>query len=127
MARHRRVVQPVFSHRHVVGFAPQMVETTEQIVRRWPDGVALDAAAEMRKLTLGIVGRALFGSELSGEAAGRAVPLRPFNEQPSSGRSCPERPRSEASTSGCPASAVLSAILRRWCSGSSGDRPAENC
>lgn len=73
--RHRRVVQPVFSHRHVVGFAPQMVETTEQIVRRWPDGVALDAAAEMRKLTLGIVGRALFGSELSGEAGrtGRAL------------------------------------------------------
>ncbi|WP_433466743.1 cytochrome P450 [Spirillospora sp. CA-128828] len=66
--RHRRVVQPVFSQRHVVGFAPQMVETTEQVVRRWPDGVALDAAGELRKLTLGIVGRALFGSELGAEA-----------------------------------------------------------
>jgi cytochrome P450 len=66
--RHRRVVQPVFSHRHVAGFAPHMVETTERVVRRWPDGVALDAAGELRKLTLGIVGSALFGRELSGEA-----------------------------------------------------------
>ncbi|TDD80403.1 cytochrome P450, partial [Actinomadura darangshiensis] len=73
--RHRRVVQPVFSQRHVTGFAPQMVETAEQVVRRWPDGVALDAAGELRKLTLGIVGRALFGSELAAEAGrtGRAL------------------------------------------------------
>ncbi|MFB4311941.1 cytochrome P450 [Actinomadura sp. GTD37] len=73
--RHRRLVQPVFSQRHVVGFAPRMVEAAVQGVERWPDGVTLDAAGELRKLTLDIVGRALFGSGLAGEArrTGRAL------------------------------------------------------
>lgn len=73
--RHRRVVQPVFAQRHVVEFASQMTGTAAQVVERWPDGVALDAAGELRRLTLGIVGRALFGSELEGEAerTGRAL------------------------------------------------------
>ncbi|XRQ11195.1 cytochrome P450 [Actinomadura welshii] len=66
--RHRRVVQPVFAQRHVVGFAPQIVETAAAAVERWPDGVMLDAAGELRRMTLDIVGRALFGSELAGEA-----------------------------------------------------------
>ncbi|TDC75264.1 cytochrome P450, partial [Actinomadura sp. 7K507] len=66
--RHRRVVQPVFAQRHVVGFAPGIVETAVAAVERWPDGVTLDAAGELRRLTLDIVGRALFGSELAGEA-----------------------------------------------------------
>lgn len=66
--RHRRLVQPVFSQRHVVGFAPQMVESAVRGVERWPDGVMLDAAGELRKITLDIVGRALFGSGLAGEA-----------------------------------------------------------
>ena len=73
--RHRRLVQPVFSQRHVVGFAPQVVESAVRGVERWPDGVMLDAAGELRKLTLDIVGRALFGSGLAGEAwkTGRAL------------------------------------------------------
>ena len=73
--RHRRLMQPVFSQRHVVGFGTQMVETAVAGVERWPDGVTLDAAAELRKLTLDIVGRALFGSALAGEAprVGRAL------------------------------------------------------
>ncbi|MGP4029987.1 cytochrome P450 [Actinomadura sp. 3N407] len=66
--RHRRVVGPVFAQRHVVGFAPQIVETAVAAVERWPDGVMLDAAGELRRLTLDVVGRALFGSELAGEA-----------------------------------------------------------
>src|SRR5690606_7779965 len=66
--RHRRLVQPVFSQRHVVGFASQMAEAAVGCVERWPDGVTLDAAGELRKLTLDIVGRALFGGELAGEA-----------------------------------------------------------
>jgi cytochrome P450 len=73
--QHRRVVQPVFAHRNVSGFAPQMVETAAHVVGRWPDDVTLDAARELRRLTLGIVGRALFGSHLEGEAerTGRAL------------------------------------------------------
>lgn len=66
--RHRRQVQPVFAHRHVVGFAPHMVESAAGAVRRWPDGVKLDAADELRRLTLDIVGRALFGRELAKES-----------------------------------------------------------
>jgi len=75
--RHRRVVQPVFAQRHVVGFAPQIVETAVAAVRRWPDGVTLDAAGAMRRITLDVVGRALFGSELAGDAerTGRSLEI----------------------------------------------------
>ncbi|TYK43830.1 cytochrome P450 [Actinomadura decatromicini] len=66
--RHRRQVQPVFAHRHVAGFAPRMVESAADAVRRWPDGAKLDAADELRRLTLDIVGRAFFGSELAKES-----------------------------------------------------------
>ncbi|RKS71243.1 cytochrome P450 [Actinomadura pelletieri DSM 43383] len=67
--RHRRLVQPVFAQRHIVAFAPRMVEIGRRAVERWPDGVLLDAADQMRRITLDVVGGALFGSELAGESA----------------------------------------------------------
>lgn len=76
--RHRRLVQPVFAQRHIVAFAPQMVEITRGAVQRWPDGVLLDAAEQLRRLTLDVVGRALFGSELAGEAVRTGRSLEAF-------------------------------------------------
>ncbi|WP_160573968.1 cytochrome P450 [Actinomadura physcomitrii] len=73
--RHRRLVQPVLAQRHLAAFAPGMAEVAARAVARWPDGVTLDAAAHMRRVTLDIVGRVLFGSDLAGEsdATGRAL------------------------------------------------------
>lgn len=73
--RHRRLVQPVFAQRHLAAFAPGMAGVAARSVGRWPDGVTLDAAAHMRRVTLDIVGRVLFGSDLAAEsdATGRAL------------------------------------------------------
>jgi cytochrome P450 len=76
--QHRRVVQPVFSRRHVTAFGPAMTAAARQLTSRWdslPDGTTINVAGQMSALALDIVGQALFGSDLSGDAeqVGRAM------------------------------------------------------
>lgn len=73
--RHRRLVQPVFSHRHVQSFAPAVVAATRDRAGRWAPGTAIDVADEMRTLTMQVIGRVLFGVDLAADAepVGRAV------------------------------------------------------
>jgi cytochrome P450 len=76
--RHRRVVQPVFSRRHVTAFGPAMTDSAQRLTARWdslPDGTMINVAGQMSALALDIVGRALFGFDLSGDAErmGRAM------------------------------------------------------
>jgi len=76
--RHRRLIQPVFSRRDVTGFGPQMTAAAQRLAGRWnalPDGSVVNVAQEMGALTLEIVGLALFGTDLTGDAArmGRAM------------------------------------------------------
>jgi len=72
--RHRGLVQPVFSHRHMQSFAPTIVEAARNRVAQWAPGRNIDIAVEMRGLTMDVIGRALFGMDLSSDAAlvGRA-------------------------------------------------------
>lgn len=72
-ARQRKLVQPMFARRHLDAFAPAMVDAATQASRTWSDGVVVDVAEEMSALTLDVVGRALFSSDLTGEA-GRMAP-----------------------------------------------------
>jgi cytochrome P450 len=70
--RHRRLIQPLFTHRDVRAFGPPMMDATGQMLTGWaslPPGAEIDVAARMSALTLDIVGRALFSADLSGEAA----------------------------------------------------------
>src|SRR5581483_3578534 len=46
--RHRRLVQPVFSHRRIQGFAPDIVAATRTLIASWQPGAVLDVGAEMR-------------------------------------------------------------------------------
>jgi cytochrome P450 len=76
--QHRRLIQPLFSRRHVATFGPVMTDAAQRLTARWdelPDGTVVNVAAQMSGVALDIVGRALFGSDLSGEAAqvGRAM------------------------------------------------------
>lgn len=73
--RHRRLVQPVFSHRHIQSFAPAIVEATRARTASWTLGQQIDLAAEMRTLTMDVIGRVLFGTDLAHEAepVGQAV------------------------------------------------------
>jgi cytochrome P450 len=66
--RHRRLVQPVFAQRRLAMFVPDMVTATTRATARWAHGDTVDAAAEIRRLTLDVTGRALFGSEMAGES-----------------------------------------------------------
>jgi cytochrome P450 len=69
----RRIIQPIFRHSTIAGFAPLMTAACDDLAREW-DGLAaagspVDVAVEMSRLTLDIVGRALFSTDLTGDAA----------------------------------------------------------
>jgi cytochrome P450 len=69
--QHRRLIQPVFSRRDVLRFAPFMIDATQRLLKRWdelPPGTELPVAHQMSALTLDIVGGALFGADLTGDA-----------------------------------------------------------
>jgi cytochrome P450 len=77
-ARQRRLVQPMFARRNLLGFGPAMVSAATRLADSWstrPDGTVVDVAAEMSALTLDVVGHALFSTDLSGEAGGMGPAL----------------------------------------------------
>jgi cytochrome P450 len=79
--RLRRMSQPAFHHERIAALAGSMTEAIGAMLARWRrrarhrGGEPLDAAPEFAGLTLRIVGRALLGIDLVGEAdrIGRAV------------------------------------------------------
>ena len=64
----RRMIQPVFHHERIASYGEVMVEHGERLSRRWRDGETLDMSREMTRLTLGIVGRTLFDTDVESEA-----------------------------------------------------------
>ena len=81
--RQRRVVQPAFHRERIAGYARAMAAAAERWHARWaarwsaqqagaegrPHPLALDAAAEMSALTLGIAGETLFGARVDSASA----------------------------------------------------------
>ncbi|MFN8612110.1 MAG: cytochrome P450 [Vulcanimicrobiota bacterium] len=68
--RQRRLAQPAFARKRLEGLAPLMVSCTQDMLEEWrklPAGRVVDAAEEMMKLTLRIVGLALFSLDVSAE------------------------------------------------------------
>jgi cytochrome P450 len=70
--RQRRLIQPGFRPAAVAGFMERMTAATTAMLERWERhaaaGEPLDAASEMMRLTYTIVGRTLFGADVSGDA-----------------------------------------------------------
>jgi cytochrome P450 len=67
----RRLVNPSFHHARMAGYAEVMttaIDEMDAVWQTWPDGTLVDMAEQMSALTLAIVGRALFGSDLDGSA-----------------------------------------------------------
>jgi cytochrome P450 len=67
----RRLVNPSFHHARMAGYAEVMTVAIDELDEAWqalPDGSPVDMAEQMSALTLRIVGRALFGSDLDGSA-----------------------------------------------------------
>ncbi|MGH8904221.1 MAG: cytochrome P450 [Egibacteraceae bacterium] len=72
--RQKRFVQPLFTRRRVAGYIDVMAQETAALVGRWRSGAGrgggtVDVAEDMMRLTLGVIGRVLFGDDLD-----RAVP-----------------------------------------------------
>lgn len=65
--RQRRLIGPAFQHRRVITYAETVVHDTESLQRGWAEGVVVDVAHEMMGLTLGVVSKALFGTDVTSE------------------------------------------------------------
>ena len=67
--RQRRLAQPAFHRQRIAGFAKVMADATEAMLEEWRPsarrGEPLNISAEMMRLTLSIVGSALFSTDLS--------------------------------------------------------------
>ena len=72
--RQRRFVQPLFTRRRIAGYARSMADEAVDLVERWQSrgagGTTIDLHEEMSRLTLRVVGRLLFGSDVE-----RAIPV----------------------------------------------------
>ena len=65
--RQRRLVQPAFHARRLAAYALDAVELASARSATWHDGQRVDLAAEMSSLTLEVVGRTLFGTDVRHE------------------------------------------------------------
>jgi cytochrome P450 len=67
--RQRRLAQPAFHRERVAAYAGSMVQAAERTMASWRAGEVRDAHAEMMRLTLAIVAKTLFDSDVSSDAA----------------------------------------------------------
>src|SRR5262249_7064310 len=66
--RQRRLMQPAFHKDRIASYAGVMTDYADRIQRGWTDGGTIDAAHEMMRLTLGIVGKTLFDADVEAQA-----------------------------------------------------------
>jgi cytochrome P450 len=66
-ARQRRLIQPVFHHERIETYADAMVALGLRAADRWRSGATLDVHQEMARVTLAIVGRTLFDTDVEAE------------------------------------------------------------
>src|SRR5438132_7439301 len=62
--RQRRLMQPAFHRDRLAGYGAVMADLAHNAQARWQSGQAFDAAEEMMRLTLAIVGRTLFSADV---------------------------------------------------------------
>jgi cytochrome P450 len=73
--RQRRLVQPAFHNARLESYGDIMVACADAVSRSWTDSSSIAIDREMMRLTLEIVGRALFGADLGDDAAGVGASL----------------------------------------------------
>ncbi len=65
----RRTLQPLFTRRRVDGYVDAFVAATTVVADRWTRMDRVDLCAEMERVTLGSVSRALFGTDATDEVS----------------------------------------------------------
>ena len=66
--RQRRLLQPAFHRDRIAGYAEVMVAHADRMRRRWESGAVVDVSKEMMRVTLSIVGKTLFDSDVESKA-----------------------------------------------------------
>lgn len=66
--KQRRLVAPAFVHKRIAEYGDVISRYTDQSLGRFTDGVEVDLANEMMRLTLSIVGKTLFDADVTGDA-----------------------------------------------------------
>lgn len=66
--RQRRILQPAFRAHHLATYGAVMTQCAAQMREQWQAHASLDIAQEMKRLTLTIIGKALFGADVEAEA-----------------------------------------------------------
>lgn len=66
-----------FQHKRIASYAAVMAGYAEEMQKNWANGATIDVSDAMFRLTLGIVGKTLFDTELAGDAseAGEALEI----------------------------------------------------
>lgn len=64
----RQMVQPAFHPRRISAYADTMVDYTGQLIDQWQAGDVVDVAERMINLTMAIVAKTLFNTDVSGDA-----------------------------------------------------------
>lgn len=62
--RHRKLMAPAFQHRQIANYASVMAAHAETMQHHWQDGMEVDLAQEMMRLTLWVAGSTLFTIDL---------------------------------------------------------------
>jgi cytochrome P450 len=73
--RQRRLIQPAFHRERIATYAAVMTDYADRARSGWSDGATIDAAQEMMRLTLAVVGKTLFDADVQSQAreVGRAL------------------------------------------------------
>jgi len=79
--RQRRLAQPAFHRERIAGYSRLMVAYAERMLSAWQTGETLDVHQEMMKLTLDIVGKALFDADVCGDSRDVGAALKVAMEQ----------------------------------------------
>ncbi|MGN6469364.1 MAG: cytochrome P450 [Rhizobiaceae bacterium] len=70
--RSRKAMAPVFTPRHINGFADPMLRRAEEFASRYEDGGIVDLSRDMTALTYDILAETLFSGEIASEPGGFA-------------------------------------------------------
>jgi cytochrome P450 len=74
--RQRRLIQPIFHHERIDAYGADMVRIGDRTSERWTPDEIVDVHQEMARLTLAVVGRTLFDTDVEAKdarAVGRAL------------------------------------------------------
>ena len=74
-ANRRRAIQPLFTKKHVASFSDHISDAAEALTDSWLKQGSIDLDREIRKLTLRVLGRSIFGIDLGSRADDLAAPL----------------------------------------------------